>query len=247
MASRAKGTRSRSGKTTPGKKKSKRRVLRRLNDAFTEWRFEPAVGGTQYLGVVLLSLGAVAMGAALFGLLWTKNAEGPGAYATYIFAAGALLLAIGLMVNQPGARPLRVGLFGIGFEQDGKTTRMRWHEVDRITLTHQALQVQGAGKPLTLSLKMHGPAARRIVAEAVERMPSRLELDDNDLSTIGKARPGEGAKVAAEPPQVTAERCRASDEPLTFEEDVRLCGRCGIPYHKQHVPRRCRDCDFKLQ
>ena len=255
MASGKKGARSNtsSGKNKPASSKKatsktkKKRPLRRLDEAFREWRFEPAVGAAQYLAVVLLSLGSVALGAALYAALWATAPHGPGAYAAYIFAVGALLLAAGLMANQPAARPLRVGLFGVGFEQDGKTTRMRWYEVDRVAFTHQALQLHGAAKPITLPLKVHGPAVRRILAEAQRRIPSRLEIDDTDITTIGKVRSGEGTQVPAEPPQVTTERCRASDQPLTFEEDVRLCGRCGVPYHKQHVPRRCRSCDRKLQ
>ncbi len=88
---------------------------------------------------------------------------------------------------------------------------------------------------------------RRIVAEANERITDRVELDDNDLSTIGRPSSSEGRKVPAEAPQVTSERCRASDQPLTFEEDVRLCGRCAVAYHKQHTPRSCQACGRKLK
>ena len=37
-------------------------------------------------------------------------------------------------LQKSGHQALRVGLFGVGFEQDGKTSRMRWYEMDTIEL-----------------------------------------------------------------------------------------------------------------
>lgn len=253
MASRSKGKRTSSRKSAGGEtshkpsKAKKERAFRRLDEAFREWRFEPKAGGGQYAGVVLLSLGAVALGAALYGTFLSKNPEGPAAYSPYIFAGGALLLAVGLLVGQSAGQALRVGLFGVGFEQDGKTSRMRWYEMDTIEMVHGALRISGAGKPMTLSLQAHGPALRRIVAEANKRIPDRVELDDDGLNAIGRPQSSEGERIRAEPPQVTSERCRASDKALTFEEDVRLCGRCAVPYHKAHTPRTCQACGYKLK
>jgi hypothetical protein len=39
----------------------------------------------------------------------------------------------------------------------------------------------------------------------------------------------------------------STDEPLTFEKDVRMCDRCGAPYHKAGVPKRCAGCGAKLR
>ena len=94
------------------------------------------------------------------------------------------------------------------------------------------------------------PAVRRIVAEAVSRIPKRVALDESRVEALGAGdgvRSSEGEKMQVEPPQVTGMECRSSSQALTFEKDVRLCARCGVPYHKMGVPTRCEECGRRLK
>jgi hypothetical protein len=52
--------------------------------------------------------------------------------------------------------------------------------------------------------------------------------------------------IDLEPPQVAGLRCKATDRPITFERDARLCGRCGEVYHKDGAPKRCLTCEAQL-
>jgi hypothetical protein len=135
----------------------------------------------------------------------------------------------------------------VGLEEDDKVSRTRWYEVERVTLSDGLLRVITAGKPLSLKVSLYGGAARRLVSEALKRIPKRVEIDDADIAAIGKPRATEGEPVEAEPPQVTLQRCRASKRAITFEKDARLCGRCGALYHRAEIPRRCLECGKKLK
>jgi hypothetical protein len=232
-----------SGKKTPGDKGTSR-ALRRLDEEFVEWRYEPAASGGAYVGAVVMSLGGLALGAGVYAQFliaqgsWHDNAR-------WLLAAGAALVLMYILLDgkKPGA--LRVGDLGVGFEEDGKTARTAWWEISRVLLRDRALRLEAKPRPIVVPLDLHGNAAARIAGEASARIPKRVELEDDDIAGLGK--PSGGEKVTAEPPQVTDGRCRASDEPLTFEKDVRMCGRCGVLYHRSGAPRRCVECGKKLK
>jgi hypothetical protein len=222
-------------------------VLRRVDESYSERRFEPKSSPREYISVVLMSLGGVALGVGVYAQFLRDASDETMPWARYSLGVGVLLVLAYLLFGRPEARSLRVGELGLGFEQDGKVQRTRWHEIDRIRLVDDELRLDMRGKPLRVSLLTHGGGARRIVAEANKRIPMRVELDDTDLQRIGEVRAGEGQRMAAEPPQVTQMRCLASDKPLSFEKDVRMCRRCNALYHHTAVPRRCAGCGKKLE
>jgi hypothetical protein len=229
----------------PGRAPSRQPVLRKLSDRFQERRFEPKSSGREYVSVVLMSLGGVVLGVGVYAQFLSD--AGPATWAPYMLATGVLLVVAYFLFGQAEARPLRVGELGVGFEQDGKVNRTRWYEIDSVELADDSLTLGVSGKPLRVSLLTHPGAARRIVVEASKRIPRRVALHDDDLQRIGEPRAGEGKTVEAEPPQVTQLRCLASDMPLTFEQDVRMCRRCGALFHRTAVPRRCVECGKKLK
>lgn len=196
----------------------------------------------------MMSLGGVALGIGVYGRFVREE---PIEWAPYVIALGAVLIIAYLLFGRGGDGPLYVGDLGIGMGRDGKITRTRWYELHAVSVGGAQLRLETRGKPVLVSLAAHTPAARRIVHEAMKRIPKRTEIDDADLERLGLGdggpRSGEGQTVIAEAPQVTLLRCLASDEPLTFEKDVRMCRRCTAFYHRLNVPRRCVECGKKLK
>jgi hypothetical protein len=222
------------------------RALRRLDDHFREHRFEPVASKREYVGVVAMSAGCIALGAGVFAT-WLRS--GPGLwYGPWLIAAGIAVCVGAVLFGQTQSTALRVGELGIGFEDEsGKVSRTAWYEVVHVALAHDSLRLRTTGRPLTLGLASFPGGARRALAEALARIPTRVELDPADQDQIGEPQAADGEVVPAEPPQVTNLHCRASDQPLTFERDVRMCSRCGVLYHRTAVPRRCIECGKKLK
>src|SRR5690606_33637084 len=104
--------------------------------------------------------------------------------------------------------------------------RTAWYQIEKIAMSGGSLTVKPPGAAIVLPLAAHGSAAQRLVDEAMKRIPDRVELDEGELGAIAAAGTDEGEGVLAEPPQVTEMLCAASERPLTFERDVRMCGRC---------------------
>jgi hypothetical protein len=221
--------------------------VRRIDDAFREWRFEPKAGTRDLLGVIALSIGALALGGGVYAQFVSAKDTVGHTYAPYLLAAGLAFMAGYFFLLGQRTGPIVVGELGIGFEQDGKVERTAWYELLGLTLEHDALRFKTAGKPLSLVLAEHPSAARFVVAQARERVPDRVQIADRDAARIGAPKPGEGVERKADPPQVTELNCRASGRPLSFESDVRLCDCCAALYHRAKVPPACLECGRSLK
>ncbi len=223
---------------------TRRGALRKLVGRFSESRYEPQATLGGVIAVVMMSLGGVALGAGLWAMLLLEPGRPAATYGPYGAALGALLL-VGFLLARRDGKVLRVGELGVAVEADGKLARTAWFEVHRLSMSNAALRLTTDRQPLQIPLRTQRAAAARIVAEALKRIPKRVELEDDDLARIGE--PGEeGEQLSVDPPQVAGRRCRSSDQTLTFEKDVRMCGRCGALYHCDSVPRRCSECASKL-
>lgn len=222
-------------------------TLRRLSGTFAERRFEAEVSRSQVASVLAMSLGGVALGAGIYGVALRGEELAPISYAPFLLAAGVVLLGVWLLLGQKVPPPVRVGELGVGFEKDGKVTRTAWHELTAVRFEHDSLCLRTTGAPLTLPLSVQGPAARRVLAEVLRRMPKTVEIDEDDQARIGAPHADEGEPLEVEPPQVAGLTCLASDRPLTFERDVRLCARCAAHYDKTSVPSRCVRCNKRLK
>jgi len=218
--------------------KRKSAALRRLDDIRREWRFEPTAGGQQVLGVVVMSLGGLALGAGVYAGLILEDGAPSTKYAPFLLAGGIVLLTLYLFFGRTGASPLRVGDLGVGVEEGDTIDRLAWYQIQSVTFGEGALKLKPAGRAIVVPLALHPAAARRIAAEAKGRIPERCELDGADLGAPNDADP----EVEAEPPQVTNLRCAASDTALSVEKDVRFCGTCGVVYHRKHTPPACVEC-----
>jgi len=232
-------------------KRSSGRSLRRLSDTFEEWRFAPDAGTLDYLWVVIMSLGGIGVGIGVYALLFRDASLPPAPWTNYALAVGVTLVAGYLMFGRSAQKPLRVGELGVGFEErEGRVSRIAWWQIKSVDFDAGALRLKTKGKTYTIPVADNEQAVSRVVAEALTRIADRVELDEERIADLGAADgvvEGRGEKLNVEPPQVTGMECRSSSQPLTFEKDVRLCARCGVPYHKTGVPSRCVECGRRLK
>ncbi|MEM1031193.1 MAG: hypothetical protein AAF928_20955 [Myxococcota bacterium] len=225
--------------TKVGASRSEGVGLLKLDDIEKEWRFEPAVGAAQVVGVIAMSLGGLALGAGAFAGLGLDEDASLAASAPYLIAGGLVALALYFLFGRSRTAPLRVGDFGIGVEDGDRVQRSAWYQIESVRFAAGALTLRPPGRTIVVPVSAHPQAVRRIAAEAEARIPERCSLDGTSFEA---PRPEEEARVSAEPPQVTSLRCAASDRALTIEKDVRFCSRCAVAFHRRHVPKRCGAC-----
>ncbi len=224
--------------------------LRLRSDPRQEWRYEPEGSATAWISMLGMSLGAVALGAGVYGQ-WLRGSfraelSDPHPYAVYLLLGGALMLAAVALFGPRQVKPIRVGDAGIAVEKEpGELERIQWRDVTRIVVGGDVLTFQSPGNVLAIPIKLHPQAAARAVAEARRRIPAKLE--DVDTASLPKLDDDAGEVLPLERAQLAGARCKASDELIAFEKDARLCGRCGEVYHKAHVPDACLTCDAPLK
>lgn len=224
-----------------------RLFLRQRSDPRSERRYEAKASPAALITMLGMSLGALAAGAGVYGQ-WLRGEDrgGPHPYAAYLLLGGVVVLLGLALFGQWAARPVRVGDAGIAVEKGkNEIERLGWQDVTGILLNDIALTIRGSGTTLVIPLRSHPQAAARALAEAKARIPARAADVKDDA--LPKPDDGAGEVVTLEPPQVAGLHCAASDKLIAFEEDARLCGRCGEVYHKEGVPRRCATCDAPLR
>lgn len=208
-----------------------------------ERRFAPLSSRSLQLGIGSIALGGAALGAAVFGLWLARE---PIAGSGWILLAGMLAVGvgIGLRLREPPA--VRVGARGITVGDPGEAQCLPWCDVQRIHVQGSELRIETARGSERLSLVTHGPAAARIVAEAAQRIASRLELSPRAHERLPVLTDSDGEIVPAGRLQLAGRKCLASGTSITFESDARLCEQCAALYHRQHVPAECKSCGRSL-
>lgn len=215
--------------------------LRQPTDRRTERRFEPRSNTGALFGLLVSCLGALGVGAGVFGQFVRKAGVHP--YALHMLVGGVVLFGLGLFASSRAAPALRVGDAGLAAERGGVIERLAWHDVDVIRLASGALTFSGFGRLITIPLAAHPDAAWFALSEARSRIPARATAIKDELP---KMLPDGGELLVLEAPQVAGLRCKASDRLIAFENDARLCGRCGQAYHREEVPKHCKSCDARL-
>lgn len=195
------------------------------------------------LGLGLSALGCAGLGAGVFGL-WL--AQEPVTGAGWLLAGGALAAVAGaaLLLKEPPS--VRVGALGVTLGDQSEAQHVPWCDIQRIHVAGEDLLLETARGPLRLSLASQGHAAARIVAEAAQRIGSRLELSPKAHERLPALSETDGEIVPAARLQVAGRKCLASGVSITFESDARVCERCAALYHRQHVPAECKSCGVGL-
>jgi hypothetical protein len=219
--------------------------LRQLSEPRFERRYEPGTSAFAIGTVLVFSLGAVALGAGVYAQWLRSGGVGPHPWSLYFLIAGAVLLLAVALFGQGSARPVRVGDGGVAVERDESTTeRVAWCDVGRVLVSADTVTVQGDGVTISVARNVHAGPAARIVREAKERVPEKIDGDAKVEPPAGFAEP---AKIPLDPPQIAGQACKATGKVISFEKDARLCGRCGELYHKAGVPDRCLTCGARLK
>lgn len=215
---------------------------KRTSLAPTERRFVPNATSRSKLILLLGCLGAMMLGAGFYGQ-WLM-AEAPSV-AAWLLGGGAILTAIAAFLPDPDSRPLRVGPAGLAIELGGdQPERIAWCEIEKIVAEGSTIVAHGPGSMrFVAGLPHHAAAAAWIVAEALDRIPSRVHVSADVRDKLPSTKDLAGITVTFEPVQVAGKRCKASGKLISFEDDARLCARCAEVYHRDHVGERCLSCE----
>jgi hypothetical protein len=220
---------------TKKKKKAKRERKER--------RFSPAQTYSSGAAVAGGMLGALALGAGVWGQ-WIS--ETPHNYAPFLFGGGAIALGASLWFGDAGAVPVRVGDAGIALERGTELTRLAWCDLDTIEMNGKHLLVKGEKTSFSIPVAAQPVAVAWILAEGTRRVPDVMNVKKADLNGLPEPKDLDGELVPLEGVQVAGKHCAATDKPIAFERDARLCPNCAQVYLKDAVPKTCVTCEKDL-
>jgi hypothetical protein len=220
---------------TKKKKKAKRERKER--------RFSPEPTYSSGAAVAAGMVGALAAGAGVWGQ-WIS--ETPHSYAPYLFAGGAFALGAALWFGDAGAVPVRVGDAGVALERGTELTRIAWCDLQKVEVVGPQLFLRGDSATFSIAMAAHPKAAAWIIAEGTKRVPEAMNVKASQVAGLPQPKDLDGELVALEGVQVAGRHCAASEKPIAFERDARLCPNCAEVYLKEHVPKKCVTCDHDL-
>jgi hypothetical protein len=188
-------------------------------------------------------LGSLALGAGVYAT-WVRDQS--ASYGGYLVAAGALVL--GGALYRTGADPgtLRVGDAGVAYEKNNELTRVLWCDIEKLSFDGDRVNVKGKSGSLGFPRAAFPKGLAALAAEAGKRVPDVVKLSRAELEALGSPKDSNGELVPIEEIQVTGRHCRATDKPISFERDARLCPNCCEVYLKDQVPKKCLTCGREL-
>jgi len=207
-----------------------------------ERRFLPELTRTRTACIAFGWLGAVALGAGVWGRWVSEPAHD---FAVYLVIAGALATAAALWWASTGS-PVRVGDAGVATERGSEVTRLLWCDIQRISVDGKRLLVQGKERTISLSFELHRRAVAWVLSEAAQRVPEVMDVKQQVVRELPKPNPSDGQVLPVTDLQVAGRHCAASGKVIAFERDARLCPDCGQVYHHAHVPTSCKTCQKEL-
>jgi hypothetical protein len=205
--------------------------------------FVPQVGSRSKLALGLGMLGCAALGAGVYGT-WLASERIAAAWPLLI--GGLVVAAIAWILSPAELPPVRVGELGVIVGDPAEAPRLYWHEVAAVRIAGEELRIESNPRVVALPLAGHAPAAARVVAEASQRIPSRVDISPRAHERLPRLVDAEGDVVPAARLQLAGQKCAASGASITFEADARLCANCAAVYHAQHVPPACSSCERPL-
>ena len=209
----------------------------------TERRYMPSSPTRDRVAVGVGVFGSLLLGA---GVMASLMRDGPR-YAAALLAVGAVLFVVGLGLLRRRAPAIRIGDLGIGFERAVELVRIRWCDVDSLSLDHGALVLSQGSEKYGIPLGEHKSAALQVIREAVQRIPTKVALDEaqqRELTPASESPSGE--LVALVPLQVTGKTYADTGKSVTLERDTLRCKECAALYHKDGPPGQCSLCGHDL-
>jgi hypothetical protein len=219
------------------KKRDKQKKQKRVRK---ERRFVANQTQSTRISVGAGMVGALVLGAGVYGQ-WIHDP--PHGYAQYLVAGGALVLGGALWFGDTSGDPVRVGDAGVAIESGSEMTRVAWCDMKRVFMKSNKLVIESEDLTLEIPVAAHRPAVSWILKELVSRMPDALDVKQSESDGLPAPREDDGELVKVENVQVAGKHCAASNTPISFERDARLCPNCAAVYHKDHVPQKCVTCD----
>ena len=209
-----------------------------------ERRFEPVRSQIALLTIAGTAIGGLALGIGIYAQWLALHRL---AYAPWIVAGGAAVLAAVILWGQLAGAAVRVGDAGLAIERgDAAPIRVAWYEISGLSVRDARAVIESKESTITLRLDEHPSAIAWLVREAEARIPAKVKIEESQKASLPKTSDTDGVVVSVEATQVTGRRCRASDKVITFERDARLCARCGEIYHVDALPERCLTCDAPM-
>ena len=223
------------------KDKSRRKPHQRERN---ERRFVPTQSVSAMLTMAGAVLGGLAVGGGGYGQFMTDPRV---AYAPWLMAGGAVVLAGVVIWGDMQGTVIRVGDAGVGVEEaDKPMKRTAWCDFNKIRVEDGAVHLESEGGVQTFKIASNPAAAAWIVREAEERVPKRVTVGSGQRDLLPETSSHSGEMVKVEATQITGRRCKASDEVITFERDALLCERCGEVYLRKAAPKKCETCGGPL-
>ncbi|HSC86067.1 MAG TPA: hypothetical protein VLC09_02305 [Polyangiaceae bacterium] len=192
---------------------------------------------------ILGMVGSLVLGAGVFGL-WLLDP--PFVYASYLVAAGGLILGVALWFGQPPESAVAIGDAGIAVEDGRDVNRLHWYAIKSLRVVGGRLEAQGGGKIVRFTLGANPGAAAWAIKEAAERIPQVVDIAKAVMDTLPPPEAKAGQLASVDNDQVAGHRCAATNKLITMEDDARLCSRCGQIYEKSGVPAQCVSCQLEL-
>jgi len=220
---------------TKKKKKAKRERKER--------RFTPEQTYSSGAAVGVGMVGALAAGAGVWGQ-WIS--ETPHSYAPFLFGAGAIALGAALWFGDAGAVPVRIGDAGVALERGTELIRLAWCDLETIEVVGKQLMLRSDKTTLNIPIAAHPKAVAWILAEGTKRVPEVMNVKKSELTGLPEPKDLDGELVLLEGVQVAGRHCAASEKPIAFERDARLCPNCAEVYLKDQVPKKCVTCEHEL-
>jgi hypothetical protein len=188
-------------------------------------------------------LGGLGLGAGVYSQWLADQAR---TSAPYLVIGGAVLLGGALVFGDLGSSPVRVGDGGVAIEKGSDLVRILWCDLKRVRVVDGKLVLEGEEQTITIPVAGQPSAVARILAEGTRRVPDAMDVKRSSL--VGLPEPGEhdGDVLTMETLQVAGRHCAASDRPIAFERDARLCPQCCQVYLKDEVPKKCVTCETEL-
>ena len=216
------------------KKKKRERKERR-------YRGEQTYASKVAVGVGML--GGLALGAGVYSQWLSDQARG---VAPYMTVGGAAVLAGALLFGDLGTDPVRVGDGGVAIEKGSELLRILWCDLEQVRAENGKLVLKGKEQTLVIPMAGQPQAVARILAEGTRRVPDAMDVKRSALAGLPEPSDQDGEVLVMETLQVAGRHCAASDRPIAFERDARLCPQCCQVYLRDEVPKKCVTCDAEL-
>lgn len=219
------------------RKRASEKVVRK------ERRFFPEPTYSSRMTTLAGMAGSLVLGAGVYGE-WIRDQ--PHAYSPYLVAVGALLVGSALWKGSSEVGRIRVGEAGIALERGPELIRILWCDLTKVSIKDGVVTAAGDQTTISFPRDAHPRATTWLFTEAGRRVPDVVKATRKELDSLGEPKDLDGQLVTIEELQLAGRHCKASDKPISFERDARLCPRCCQTYLKDQVPRTCLTCQADL-